>query len=245
MKSLNLSLRTALAQRGFSLLETLIASTIFASVLLIASSAFKFFMSANERPINSEAVLQEAMSTIRVRDSIKSIAHYYLKEPGETVDTTSPFFWGDPEGFTGISNSSIKYHQQPTRITLSKTQSDNNKLHLVYCEYDNSSHYPTKNTKPQCNFPIVIADNATKIQFSYFGWSTLNRLYGIVDGKNAFETDKLWTSTWDASDREVLPQYIKIELEYELGNIPQLRQLWFHIADANPVRFNIYRQTDG
>jgi hypothetical protein len=73
----------------------LIASTIFAAVLLIASSAFKFFMSMGSRSVNSEQVMQEAISAIKVRDSIKGLHHYYLRDNAISLNDAKPFFLGE------------------------------------------------------------------------------------------------------------------------------------------------------
>lgn len=236
-----MSLQRPHKQQGFSLLETLIASTIFATVLLLASSAFKFFMSVGERPVNSELVMQETMTSITLRGAIKGLYHYYIKTTAVTIEPAKLFFLGTKDGFTGITVNAIDFSQQPTRITVSETKDQMTVSNLVYCEYDNSILFPTLNIKAKCKNPKVIASNIKKIDFSYFGWSSLNHLYGIPSVSNSLVENKAWSTTWDAAKRGLLPQFIKIELAYsEEKTEYQPTQLWFHVSDADPVQFSIH-----
>jgi prepilin-type N-terminal cleavage/methylation domain-containing protein len=226
-------------QRGFSLLETLIASTIFATVLLLASSAFKFFMSIGERPVNSQSVMQESMASITLRGAIKGLYHYYIKQNAVTNAPAKLLFLGTKNGFTGISVSALDFPQQPARITLSEKKDNAGILNLAYCEYDNNVIYPTVNIKTECDSPKTIATNIKKFHFSYFGWSSISHLYNNPYTSNNLIKNKEWSVNWDASIRGILPQFIKIEIEYnEKQATFQPTQLWFHITDADPVQFS-------
>lgn len=243
MKLHSLSLRKPLHnQQGFSLLEALIASTIFASVLLIASSAFKFFMSVGSRPVNSEQVMQETMSSIAYRSSIKGIYHYYLRASAISLEDAKPFFLGSQNGFTGISINTIDFNNQPTRIAVVKRVNSNSNIELVYCEYDNKYTYPAALLDAQCNSPKIMISNIKDVSFDYFGWSSLNALFDIASATslNDLTNKKKWAKDWSAKTQGILPQYIKITIEYNESRLAyQPTQLWFNIADADPVQFNV------
>jgi len=235
-------------QQGFSLLEALIASTIFASVLLIASSAFKFFMSIGTRSVNSEQVMQETMSSIKFRDSIKGLSHYYIRDNAVNLDDAKPFFLGNEKGFTGITLNAIDFSKQPTRISVALQTAKSNIVELVYCEYNNKMIYPTGSINPECDTPKVMAFNIKSLDFDYFGWPSLNALYNIrsLGTVDDFTNKKGWAKHWDAKKRGILPQYIKISIIYnEIATSYQPSQLWFKIADADPVQFNVNTTSDG
>lgn len=228
-------------QQGFSLLEALIASTIFAAVLLIASSAFKFFMSMGSRSINSEQVMQDTMNAIETRDSIKGLHHYYLRENAISQKDAKPFFWGSPDGFTGITLNAIDFGSQPTRISVTVQRDLNDITNLLYCEYNNKEEFPKNSIMAECTKPKVLIDNAKSIEIEYFGWVSLNALY---DNTNTsvigLSNQKVWAHEWDASKRGLLPQYISILISYDKIKVSyQPTQLWFHIADADPVQFSV------
>lgn len=229
-------------QRAFSLLEVLIASTIFSVVLVVASSAFKFFMSMGSRTVNSELVMQESIQSIKLRTAIKGLQHYYIRESVISNEEEKLFFRGEKTGLTGITTMSLDFVQQPTRITVSKWQDKSQQWHLVYCEYDNRSVFPIANIESTCDKPRIIASNVKKVDFSYFGWSSLSALYGQNSQikLNPLFSKKSWQTPWYAVQKAILPQYIKIAIEYEEGVKGYLpTQLWFNISDADPVKFNL------
>lgn len=242
MKSRNWSLKQRKYQKAFSLLEVLIASTIFSVVLVVASSAFKFFMSMGSRTINSEVVMQESMQSINLRAAIKGLQHYYIRESAMSTEVKKLFFRGEKEGLTGITTTSLDFAQQPTRITVSKWQDKSKQWHLVYCEYDNRSVFPLAYIESTCEKPRIIASNVKKVDFSYFGWSSLDTLYGQNSQikSNLLFSKKSWQTPWYASQKGILPQYVKVAIEYEEGvKGYQPTQLWFHISDADPAQLNI------
>ncbi|GLX77587.1 hypothetical protein tinsulaeT_09270 [Thalassotalea insulae] len=231
--------------QGFSLLEVLIASTIFASVLVVASSAFKFFVSTEQRPLNSESVMKQAMEIIKVRNSIKGLQHYYLKNKYEDLALPKLFFLGENNGFTGISREAMNFPSQPTRISVSIVRNNENKTSLSYCEFDNKTYYPELEIESSCENPLLIAQNIKQAKFSYFGWSSLQSLYGNSAYSPLLEREKEWSPVWDARERGVLPQYIKVELEYEIiTDSYQPLQLWFHISDADPVSYSVNNRNE-
>ncbi len=241
MKSSCLRLNKPKQQQGFSLLEALIASTIFSVVLLIASSAFKFFMSMGSRSVNSEQVMQDTMNSIKMRDSIKGLHHYYLRESAISLAAAKPFFWGSQEGFTGISLNAIDFSHQPTRITVAAKKNSHNVTDLVYCEYNNKLEFPITNISVECDYPKVLAANINSVEFEYFGWSSLSALYdtSVVWG-DSFMNKKKWSKQWHGKEQGLLPQYIHISIGYNDGvRAYQAKQLWFHIADADPVQFSV------
>jgi len=197
-------------------------------------------MSVGARPVNSDSVMQETMASITVRDAIKGLYHYYIKNTAVAIGPAKLFFLGEKNGFTGISVNSLDFSHQPTRITVSEKKDQANKSNLVYCEYDNSKVFPILNIKAECNDPKIIAYNIKQAKFSYFGWSSLNHLYGITSASNSLVDTKAWSTTWDAAKRDILPQYIKIEFAYNEGQTKyQPTQLWFNISDADPVQFSV------
>jgi len=197
-------------------------------------------MSVGERPVNSQSVMQQSMASITLRGAIKGLYHYYIKKNAVSNAPAKLLFSGTKNGFTGISISALNFSQQPARITVSENKDNMGIVNLVYCDYDNSAIYPSLNIKAECDNPRIIATNIKKSHFSYFGWSSINHLYSLTSTPNNLVNNKDWSIHWDASNRGILPQFIKIELEYYKGQATfQPTQLWFHISDADPVQFNV------
>ena len=246
MKSHNWSLKRK-KQQAFSLLEILIASTIFSVVLLVASSSFKFFMSMGSRQINSEGVMQESMNMIKIRSAIKGIQSYYIRKSAISLQDSVLFFQGKSDGFTAMTISSIDFPAQPARISVAKKQENANQWNLVYCEYDNRIEFPLTSLDINCDDPKIIASNIESVDFSYFGWSSLDTLYSLSGTSQIvqFTNKKVWATPWDAAQRGIIPQYIKISVTYMAGVKPyQPSQLWFHLSDADPVQISTNNTLD-
>jgi len=231
-------------QQAFTLLEVLIASTVFSVVLLIASSAFKFYMSLGSRTVNSELVMKEAMDMIKIRSSIKTIQYYYIPESGVSLSGAKLFFRGSKDGFVAITIGSINFPAQPTRISIEEKRNEKNQLDLVYCEFPNNSSFPTVVSDASCDEPMIIAKNIKSAVFSYFGWPSIDALYGTV-GTGILDKAQNWITPWLGSNRGVLPQYIKVLITYEQGEKPyRPSQLWFHISDADPAQILMNNTSD-
>lgn len=234
-------------QSGFSLLEAIIASAIFSAVLIIASSAFKFYMSAGSRTVNSENIVKETMLAIKIRDSIKEIQHYYLKLNTLSSDDPVLFFKGAENGFTGISANSINYPEQSTKIALFKSQDADGYYSLIYCEFDNKTTYPTLDVASQCQQPIIWIEKLKEISFTYFGFKSLESLYNTSAyfGEEQ-NVKKEWSVNWDGSLRNVLPQFVQINITYpddETGYYAE--QIWLKIPDTDPLQIKVNNQSDG
>lgn len=244
MKSVNWSQNQA-TNLGFSLLETLIASTIFAAVLLIASSAFKFYMSIGNRAINSEKVMQEAIFSIQIRNTIKGLYHYYIKSQSTgSGESKKLIFHGESYGFSGVTLNGYVFPNQPANISISVLASEGDFKKLVLCEFDSKTRVPTSNIDVSCTSPVLIAENLRRAKFSYFGWTSVDMLFGVNTALNDLNS-KVWSSTWNAELRGLLPQYIKIDLEHENNSYGyQPTQLWFQLADADPVQFKENNSND-
>ena len=198
-------------------------------------------MSIGSRTVNSERVMQDTMRIIKIRSSIKGLHHYYLPESAINLKESKPFFLGNRDGFTGITLNSIDFDKQPARISVTTRRAPLNMTDLVYCEYNNKQNFPVKSIKSECERPRVLITNVDKVKFNYFGWSSLNALYeGVAASSNGLSNKKVWAETWDATTLGLLPQYIKITFTYGEKVLPyQPQQLWFHIADADPLQFNV------
>lgn len=203
-------------------------------------------MSMGSRAVNSEQVMRDTMSSIKLRDSIKGLHHYYLRENAISLKEAKPFFLGDQGGFTGITLNSIEFFKQPARISIAAQAESNTVTNLIYCEYNNKQEFPRKSIASECDDPKVLAANIKTVVIDYFGWSSLSALYDNTTASAiGLSKKKEWAKEWDAAKRGLLPQYISISISYnEGGTAYQPTQLWFHIADADPVQFTNNRSNN-
>lgn len=228
---------------GFSLLEALIASTIFAAVLLIASTAFKFFMGQGTREINSQSVMYELMNSIKVRESISATYSYFIKKTAISHEQARVFFFGSQEGFTGITVKPLTFEGQSTRysvFSINNRVENLSTMQLVYCEYDNNREYPLVKIGNTCSHPIVLANHIKNVEYSYFGWPSSDVFFFSASEFNSTtnKAKKEWTSIWNAEIRNILPEYIKVTVEYA-GIVKPYRpkQFWFKVNETDPLQY--------
>ena len=223
------------ASQGFSLLETIIASMIFSAILILASSAFRFFTQNADRAVSSKQVMSDAMLAIDVRNSIKDIQYYFLPPQGKSHLPAELFFHGEPNWFTGISTSALNASASPSQISLF-TKSEGEDKKLYYCEHSMKLSYPTMLATKDCDSPILMADEIDTINFSYYGWRGINSLYSTPGNNVALKDKKTWRDKWVAKELGVIPQYIRIELSYKpAARLYLPTELWFKLAEADPV----------
>lgn len=198
-------------------------------------------MSMGSRAVNSEQVMQATMDSIKLRDAIKGLHHYYLRENAISLKEARPFFWANQDGFTGITLNGIDFNNQPARISVTALTKENGITDLIYCEYDNRQTFPKKSIAAECDSPKVLANNIKTIDITYFGWTSLNALYdNPVVSAISMANKKGWAKEWDGAKRGLLPQYISISIGYAEGGMPyQPTQLWFHLTDADPLQFSV------
>lgn len=227
-----MSLNLAKKSQGFSLLEALIAATIFSLILMVSSNAFQFFMQVGARPINSKMVLSQTIDMLNIRDSIKSLHYYYT--PSSTLNNapSTLFFSGNSKAFTGITINSINFKDKPTRLVVSVGDNIAGESSLTYCEHDLSKEYPSIRIKKGCDNPKYLATNISDVQFKYFGWRSMDALQGISNG----QPDSEWSTTWSGDKRKILPEFIHISFRRQNEDSYLPTQFWFKLADADPVQ---------
>ena len=234
MKLKKLLQKTFKQQQGFSLIETIIASLIFAAVIAIASLAFKFFITNSTKTSLSDEILNETAVMINLRNAIKGTEHYFLPLKRQQLLGPKLFFHGSDYSFTGITTHSLRFPSQPTQYRVFVQTSEDNKKSLLYCEYNMKESYPLLTKDDNCSFTATIADSIDGVSISYFGYDSVNDLFGIKRSSN--KDKKRWKTDWDGAVAKILPQFIQLKIEYqEKVASYKPEQIWFRIADADPV----------
>ncbi|GHE80624.1 type IV pilus modification PilV family protein [Thalassotalea profundi] len=226
--------KTSKRQQGFSLLETIIASLIFAAILAIASLAFKFFITNSTKTSISDEILNETAMLINIRNAIKGTEHYFLPLKKQQLIGSKLFFNGTDNSFTGITARSLGFQSRPTQYRVFVQTNEDDQKSLLYCEYDMKQSYPLLTRNDNCSFTATIADSIDDVSFSYFGYESINDLFGI--SSLGVEKKKRWKTDWNGENAKILPQYIQVRIEYkEKVAVYKPEQMWFRIPDADPV----------
>ncbi len=190
--------------RGFSLVELLVALAIMSFTLIIMTQGYSFFMQrwGNELG-NFDASAKNTKSLIMAKRLIEGIYPFIIRD-----EENNPiiFFEGDDEGLVAVSTRSLFSGGLPTIFRLSINQAEDFSYQLIYEEHpakvgEAFTHLSQRRTFSK---KVVLIEQLDYVQFSYFGFEN-------IDEKNNVSPKRWWTS-FNALNRNIMPERLSVKL---------------------------------
>ena len=155
-------------QKGFSLVELLVAMTIFSMMSLIAFSAFSFFADRWEGNVGKfDDKLRSTRTQLVLLETLQQLVPYEILD-NESVARI--FFEGNRNGFVSMSQQSITEPDSLAVVRLSIRQREDFTFELIYEEWPlRNVPYISIAQNVQFSDPIVLQGAIKEIRFQYFG----------------------------------------------------------------------------
>ena len=196
--------------QGYTLIEVLIALTIFMALMFTANYSYSVYSQYWHGRLGSfDQTLFYYRGLLQVKESIDSSIPYIVNG-GEGVEETF-YFLGRNDGFTLVSAAPIFANTvNDAAVVRIFSEKNDDGFQLVYEEAPLSDNLLT-NINQQLNFKYRTVLMVTKqaIKFEYFGWSAIEHK---VRPSGQPESLPSWRGQYDAAKTRVQPKKLRITL---------------------------------
>lgn len=198
-------------QRGFTLLELLIATSVFAAVVLVATAGYGWFLDRWDKELGRVDVLaQQYQDQARVRRAVSAVQVYYLRQSAAVAGSVFPFFEGAANGFRSISHAPALINDSPAIIELRVVDADGAQA-LEYREWSEAEGLlrgPTHLQQPPRVLRVL--ENVRELRLRYYGFASLKQ-YLQQDDTNTTRLQRQWFTNYSGQARQLLPERIDIQ----------------------------------
>ncbi len=212
---------------GFTLVELLLAVSIMLTVLVMAGTAYQMYTRVWTRDLSKiEETFAEFRQIPLFVNACQAIIPLSLRKSSSENNSWGFYFLGRDEGFTAVTSSPIFSTGYPAVVRVFRENTENGGHRLVYEEA--SMRGMVLNFADQSlnfNFRQIVLTTTENIQFSYFGWASLDVKMNSTSEFNlqGQSAGPAWFSEYDGMARGYQPDMVKIqiganELLFELPN---------------------------
>ncbi|EEZ85678.1 hypothetical protein VME_44020 [Vibrio harveyi 1DA3] len=197
-------------QKGFTLVEMLVASVIMMAVLLIASTSYSFF---HDRWFKDKGqfyqLVVEKKSQLMMLDVLNGTLPYLVRGKGKA----SYFFEGDGQQFEAVTELPI-FGTDPALVQISVQAVGDGTFQVIYKEAPilNSS-FALDSSKPDFKYEKVLFEGLEIAGFRYLGWESLEDKNLFLD---EFEGKPQWSDAYSAQAVKTMPVAIALTVGDEV-----------------------------
>lgn len=197
-------------QKGFTLVEMLVASVIMMAVLLIASSSYGFFHDRWFKDKNQfYTLVVQKKSQLMMLDVLNGTLPYLVKGDSKA----SYFFEGNRDQFEAVSDTPI-FSSKPAMIQLSVKAVGDGTYQIIYKEAPiTDSSFARTSSKPAFKYEKVLFEDLTVAGFRYLGWQSLEEKNHYLD---EFEGKPTWNDDYSAQKVRTMPVAIALTIGDEV-----------------------------
>jgi prepilin-type N-terminal cleavage/methylation domain-containing protein len=201
------------SQRGFSLLEMLVAIVVLSIVIGISTFAYSIFIRQWDGHLGrfDEAQAQyqrlEWLATA-LEDTLPYVVRDEQDQPGF-------YFLGRDEGLTLVTMSPIFAVGEPALVRVFREPDEDGTWKLVYEEAPFAGTLLARSDqRMEFRHRLVVARDLTKPVFRYFGWANIGSRLTIDD---AFGGQQYWFDEYDGLVRRYHPEKIELRIGSEIA----------------------------
>ena len=214
------------SEQGFTLIEVLLASMIFAVLSGVVAWGYGQYLDVWEERLFSDVPELSAYRRLALmRRSIEGCYDYYVKS--DASDFMVPFFEGDNSGFTFVTRCPVF---SDTGIALCRIafRQDGESYVLIYGEEGLSGTYLAGAAhKVREEHAFAVMDGVSRFEISYFGLSS----EGLTDEELMAEEDLRtyeWTPGFSGDKRGLMPA--KVDMQVWKGD--ETYRFLFHLGEG-------------
>jgi len=222
-------------QRGLTLLEMLIALVILSSVMSIASTAYSYYATGfNERGDRFKERMQLLKKQSIWQDQLASAFYYYVEV---LPNNFRPYFNGSSKEISWMTNNSLLEPGRVARSWLGLKDGE-----LTYCEQPLSQKLVKKlsyEVEDICAAYSLAIEPMASLSIQYYSWPSLLDWHLTQSDERpvALERQPKWSASHDASEKEVLPVWAKLELT---GVDDEKRSVWVRLENFDVYRLQVF-----
>lgn len=217
--------------KGFTLVEVLIAMTIFSMVIALAVMSYRFSLQQLTKEQTNHNV--EQLSKVKlVNRAIRAATPYgYRKELRENV----PFFVGTRNSFSFVNRSPILISSPVSIATLYLSGKE-----IRYCEapFGSVSLERYRFNRDDCEQHLTFM-SVSKANFEYYAWKDWLELSNYYSPyfNIATKPKPRWSANFDASERRIMPIFVRLNVSQETKE--QEEQLIYKLMRVPPSLFGV------
>ncbi len=231
----------SLNQKGFTLIEVLLASLLFSVLTGITAWGYGQYLDVWEERLFSDVPEMLAYRRLALmRRSIEGCFDYYVKSA--TSDYMVPFFKGEKSGFIFVTRCPVFSDDNIAlaRIALSTIGESHS---LIYGEESLKGTYLAGEIhKMGEEQTFVILDGVTRFEISYFGLSSREINTEEIMAEEDLRSYE-WTPDFSGDKRGLMPA--KVDMQVWKGDEPY--RFLFHLGEGARekwVEFNVQRLSE-
>lgn len=224
---------------GFTLIELLLAVSIMLAVLVMAGTAYQLYTRVWAKDLSKiEDTFAEFKQIPLFVNACQAIIPLSVRKNTTENTLWGFYFLGRDEGFTAVTSSPIFSTGYPAVIRVFRENTETGHQRLVYEEA--SMRGMVLNYADQSlnfNFRQIILTTSDAIEFSYFGWASLDAKMNSTSEFNAQSaaTGPVWFTEYDGMERGYQPEMVKIQIGNNelLFNLPNRTALGLKRTDPD------------
>jgi prepilin-type N-terminal cleavage/methylation domain-containing protein len=205
------------AQKGFTLIELMIATSLLMMVMFSGYYAYSLYSQKWQKRVqvfwhNTE----QATALDSLHKAISSAVPYIVNGKD---DKAVIYFKGTNTQVSFISSSAI-FSAEPALIQLSiEAMAESNHYNLIYQE-QSIKHGLVLDIEHQAlwQHKIILLSNITEFNLSYFGWQSFDELIKELNSEAFVKEDtRIWYQNHESNVNRLLPEKIQISFNSEKG----------------------------
>ena len=203
-------------QSGFTLVETLIASVLLFTILVMVAWAYGFFVgNFNNSKDKSQAAQLAFRQSIIARYVIDGIFPYYLPDRSvgvrQALNQSKPFFSGNAEQFSSITELSTTEVNTPSIVTVMYNR-DAGKIVVCTSRFTSGFLQNVPEKSEVCDNELTLIDNIQDATIDYYGWSNIEDYLLMRNQPGAPPIQLRWRENYDAMTTGMMPSIVRISM---------------------------------
>jgi prepilin-type N-terminal cleavage/methylation domain-containing protein len=220
-------------QRGLTLLEMLVALSIMSAVMMLASSAYRYYvLGFNLQQKQLSVQMNQLKINTGWQQQLAATAQYYVRN----LDVNLLLYVGKSHELTWVSHRSVQHADLPAIAWMGLEDGQ-----WFYCEATIRQLLVTTaipDSNQICSYYKQAIGPANQLNFSYFGWKSPAEKYaGISEGTQQVSPFKQeWYGEYFGESTQLLPTYTKLDVTHD----GVTNSYWIQIVESDPDKTRIF-----